>query len=417
MEVFMKNRVFVSIMLSLTIILCLGGCLGGSSSEKEVSKKDKVIEIWISDAVKSATQKQVNAFLADHPDLGEYTIVIKSVEEDDTANNILMNPENCPDLYGFAQDQLARLVAARAIAPVSEENVSWIQEQNDEKSVEAASIKDTVYAYPLTSDNGYFLYYDQSVVSDPSTLEGILADCEKAGKNFCMEISNGWYQASFFLATGCKLEYFTDDKGNFVNSNITYASPEGLAALKAMISMSKSKAFKNVTLPSDPGNCAAVVDGTWDSEEYQTAFGSNYRCAKLPTFLVDGKTYQMSGFGGFKLLGVKPQNNADRFAVCQALAKFLSDEQSQLDRFESRGWGPSNKAAQDTEAVRSNPALTALSDQMPYMVPQGQYPYNYWILTKNLGDSIVSGEHNHDKDVQLMEILKKYQKASESLKD
>ena len=413
----MKKKVFASIILALTAILCLGGCHGDSSSENEVSQIDNVIEIWISDAVKSTTQKQVTAFLADNPDLNDYDIIIKSVEEDETANSILMNTAKWPDLYGFAQDQLANLVAAEAITPVSEEDVSWIQEKNDEKSVAAASMKDTIYAYPLTSDNGYFLYYDQSVVSDPSTLEGILADCEKAGKDFCMSISSGWYQASFFFATGCKLEYFTDDQGNFIDSNITYATPEGLAALKAMIKMSKSKAFKNLDFPSDPGNCGAIVDGTWDSEEYQAAFGSNYRCAKLPTFLLDGKSYQMSGFGGFKLLGVKPQKNADKLAACQKLARYLSDEQAQLDRFESRGWGPSNKAAQASEEVKSNPALTALNEQMPYMVPQGQYPNNYWILTKTLGDSIAAGKYNNHSDAQLMEVLQKYQKTSESLQN
>ena len=411
----MKKRVFASVILSILLTLSLGGCLGGSRLKKKISQGNKVIEIWISDAVKNTTQKQVAAFKANNPDLADYKIVIKSVEEDETASNILTNTAETPDLYAFAQDQLAMLVAADVIAPVSEENISWVQEQNDEKSVAAASLKDTIYAYPLTSDNGYFLYYDQSVVSDPSTLESILADCEKAGKQFCMEISNGWYQAAFFLGTGCKLEYFTDSKGSFVDSNITYATPEGLAAFKALIKLSKSKAFKDTTLPTNPDNCAAVVDGTWDSEEYQKVFGSNYRCAKLPTFHAEGKNYQMSGFGGFKLLGVKPQKNTDKLAACQALAKYLSNEQSQLDRFESRGWGPSNKAAKDNEAVKANPALSALNGQMSFMIPQGQYPYNYWILTQNLGDSIVAGKYNDANDTQLMEVLTKFQKTSESL--
>ena len=117
----------------------------------------------------------------------------------------------------------------------------------------------------------------------------------------------------------------------------------------------------------------------------------------------------------YVILGVKPQKNTDKLAACQALAKYLSNEQSQLDRFESRGWGPSNKAAKDNEAVKANPALTALNGQMPYMIPQGQYPYNYWILTQNLGDSIVAGKYNDANDTQLMEVLTKFQKTSESL--
>ena len=48
--------------------------------------------------------------------------------------------------------------------------------ENDAGSVAAATLGDVMYAYPLTSDNGYFLYYDKSVVTDPNTLETIIAD-------------------------------------------------------------------------------------------------------------------------------------------------------------------------------------------------------------------------------------------------
>ena len=69
-------------------------------------------------------------------------------------------------------------------------------------AVSAVTLGDEMFAYPLTSDNGYFLYYDKSVVTDPSTLESILADCEAAGKSFYFEINSGWYQTAFFFGAG-----------------------------------------------------------------------------------------------------------------------------------------------------------------------------------------------------------------------
>ena len=48
----MKKRVFASVILSILGILSLGGCLGGNKSENKDSQESKVIEIWISDAVK-----------------------------------------------------------------------------------------------------------------------------------------------------------------------------------------------------------------------------------------------------------------------------------------------------------------------------------------------------------------------------
>ena len=46
------------------------------------------------------------------------------------------------------------------------------------------------------------MYYDKSVVTDPSSMEAILADCEKAGKNVYMDITSGWYQTAFFFGAG-----------------------------------------------------------------------------------------------------------------------------------------------------------------------------------------------------------------------
>lgn len=64
-----------------------------------------------------------------------------------------------------------------------------------------------LYGYPMTADNGYFLYYDKSVLSeeDVQTLDGILAKANEAGKKVFMDVSNGWYIASFFLGAGCTL--------------------------------------------------------------------------------------------------------------------------------------------------------------------------------------------------------------------
>ena len=86
-----------------------------------------------------------------------------------------------------------------------------------------------------------------------------------------------------------------------------------------------------LTAITDTQNVGAFVGGAWtindsketkdpdgepdsgDEESYvapglKTILGDNFACAKLPSFTgSDGKSYQMSGFGGFKLMGIKPQ--------------------------------------------------------------------------------------------------------------
>lgn len=75
---------------------------------------------------------------------------------------------------------------------------------NLEEAVNAASYKGTLYAYPYSADNGYFLYYDKNYFTDEDvkTLDGVLAAAEAAEKKGSMEFNSGWYLYSFFGNTG-----------------------------------------------------------------------------------------------------------------------------------------------------------------------------------------------------------------------
>ncbi len=374
------------------------------------------VKVWVADAVVDFTNEQIAKFQEAHPEMSGYTFTVEATGEGDAAGNMITDVEAGADIYVFAQDQIARLVSAGALEEVEPTNAEAVKAENDAGAVAAATVGDILYAYPITSDNGYFLYYDKSVVTDPTSLETIVADCEAAGKNFYFEINSGWYQTAFFFGTGAELTYDTDDQGNFTTCNSTYASDAGVVALKEIVELAQSKSFQNGSSVSNATNCAAIVDGTWDSEAAKEMFGDNYACAKLPSFEgSDGKTYQMSGFGGFKLLGVKPQEDELKLAVCDALAAYLSSEEVQLARFESVGWGPSNLNAQQSDAVKADEALSALADQLQYTIPQGQYPGDYWTLATSLGDSVISGEIAADaSDDDIMAALTEFQTTCES---
>ncbi len=373
------------------------------------------IKIWVADNVVDFTNEQIKVFQDAHPEFSGYTFTVEAVGEGDAAGNMITDVEAGADIYAFAQDQIARLVTAGALEVVEDSNAEVVKAENDAGAVGAATVGGTLYAYPITSDNGYFLYYDKSVVTDPSTLEGIIADCEAAGKNFYFEINSGWYQTAFFFGAGAELTYETDDAGNFTKCNSTYASDAGVVALKKIAEIASSKSFQNGSAISNATNCAAIVDGTWDAQAAKDMFGDNYACAKLHTFQgADGKTYQMSGFGGFKLLGVKPQEDDGKLAVCDALAAFLSSEEVQLARYNAVGWGPSNMKAQQSDAVKADEALSALAEQLQYTIPQGQYPGDYWSLATSLGDSIISGEIKADaSDDDFMKALTDFQTTCE----
>lgn len=392
----MKKILSLVLALAMMLSLCSFASAEGFSGE---------IKIWVAENVVEFTKTQVEAFKAANPEYANMTVVVEPVGEGDAATKMITDVEAGADIFGFAQDQLGRLVAANALEVVFEDNVAIIEQANDAGSVAAVKMGDEMYAYPMTSDNGYFLYYDKSVVTDPTDLAKVVADCEAAGKNVYFEINSGWYQTAFFFGAGCTLTYSTDNLGNIVAMDCNYASANGVKALKSMIALAKSPVFVNGSSASNATNLGAIVDGTWDAGAIKGILGDNYAAVKLPT--VDG--YQLGGFGGFKMLGVKPQTDEAKLAACDALALFLTSGEVQLARFEAVGWGPSNLEAQQSDAVKSDVALSALGAQLAFCVPQGQYPGEYWSLATALGDDILADKYDAYTDEQLMEVLVTFQ--------
>ncbi len=391
----------LSVVLALAMLLSLASIAFADYSGD--------IKIWVAENTVDFTKEQVEAFKAANPEFANMNVIVEPVGEGDAAGNMITDVEAGADIFGFAQDQLARLVAAGALEEVEPGNAEVVAASNDAGSVAAVTLGETMYAYPMTSDNGYFLYYDKSIVTDPTDLDKILADCEAAGKNFYMEINSGWYQTAFFFGAGCELTFDSDDSGALVAMNSTYASDAGVKALKSMIKLAQSPAFANGSSVSNATNLCAIVDGTWDAGAAKDVLGDNYAATKLPT--VDG--YQLGGFGGFKMLGVKPQTDDDKLAACDALAAFLTSEEVQLARYNAVGWGPSNLNAQQNEAVQADEALSALASQLAFCEPQGQYPGDYWGLATGLGDSILADELDNADDAKLLETLQNFEATCE----
>ena len=391
----------------LSVVLALAMLLSIASVSLADYSGD--IKIWVAENTVDFTKEQVEVFKAAHPEYAGMNVIVEPVGEGDAASNIITDVEAGADIFGFAQDQLARLVAAGALLDVEPGNAEKVAAENDAGSVAAVTLGDVMYAYPMTSDNGYFLYYDKSVVTDPSTMEQILADCEAAGKNFYMEINSGWYQTAFFFGAGAELTFESNDEGQLVKMNSGYASDAGVAALKSIIKVAASPAFVNGSSVSNANNICAIVDGTWDATAAKEALGDNYAATKLPT--VDG--YQMSGFGGFKMLGVKPQTDDDKLEACDALAAFLTSEDVQVARYNAVGWGPSNLNAQKNEAVQADEALSALAAQLAFCEPQGQYPGEYWSLATALGDDIIADKLDNADDATLLATLQNFEATCE----
>ena len=344
------------------------------------------ITMWVSelDGVAELTQQMIDAFEEANPGI-VINASIEGVTEADAGSKVVADVASAPDIYCFAQDQLARLVQAAALAAPGKSASETIVTNNDAGAVAAASVAGTLYAYPMTSDNGYYLYYDTSIISeeDADSLEAIIAACEANGVKFRFALENAWYTASFFFGAGCHSNWTMNEAGEFTAIDDDFNSEAGLVAMKGMEKLAKSPCYdSNADIFTDAG---AIVTGIWNANAAAEHFGDNLGATDLPSFEVDGTSYHLGSYTGNKLMGVKPQADAQKAAVLSLLAQYLTNEECQLMRYEQYQWGPSNKNAQASEAVQANTSLAALAKQGEYGQPQGQIHGSWWDIAKVLG--------------------------------
>ena len=392
--------------LALVLVMCLGlfaGCTksddptnagtqgqGGNPSTPTVPQIDLSgtydVTMWVSelDGVAEQFKAQIAEFEKAYPGV-KINATIEGVTEADAGSKVVADVASAPDIYCFAQDQLARLVQAAALAAPGKNAAENIKAANDAGAVAAGSVAGTLYAYPMTSDNGYYMYYDTSIISeeDAESLEAIIAACEANNVKFRYALENAWYTASFFFATGCVSNWTMNEAGEFTAIDDTFNTELGLIAMKGMEKLAKSPAYdSNADIFTDAG---VVITGIWNANAAADHFGANLGATDLPSFEVDGKSYHLGSFTGNKLMGVKPQSDAKKAAVLSLLAQFLTNEECQMQRYEQFQWGPSNKNAQASDAVQANTSLAALAKQGEYGQPQGQIHGSWWDIAKVLG--------------------------------
>lgn len=376
------------------------------------------ITVWVPEEMQALTETQLKTYADSQSDF-PYEFKVEAVSESNAATDMITDVTAGADLFFFAQDQLSRLVAVGGLSSVSSAFLSDVQSNNDADSISAASVNGTVYAYPITTDNGFFMYYDTRVITEEIIAQGqtaIIAACEAAGKQIGFQLSNsGWYSAAYFFGAGCVSTWTADSNGTFTGYIDTYNTEDGLGliAMQGMAELIGSSAYvgSDSADASLLGSAAVVVDGAWNYNTAKTLLGENLGCSELWSYTVDDTSYHLGSFKGCKLLGVKPQTDATKLAWCQSIANYLSGYDCQMARFESNGWGPSNKTAQATDAVKNHPALAALAAQNEYAVMQGQYPNAWWDASKALGATIENNQVSASDTDSLQGILDTYTEA------
>lgn len=378
------------------------------------------LTVWGAEEDQDYLSERVEAFKEAYADYATFDIQIGVESESTAKDTVLTDIEAAADVFAFADDQLVSLVNAGALLAL-DDNMSAVLENyagktlddvkadNVEVSIEAATYNDTLYAFPTSADNGFFLFYDSSVLSeeDVASWDSLLAAAEAAGKQVGMTISSGWYNAGFFYGAGFTTGLNDDGTTSIDWDGTSSLGYTGVDVVKGMLDITSSSAFLacadgDVSNQIASGSLCAAVSDTWDAEAAQAAFGDGYAATKLPTFTCAGDQVQMGSVAGCKLMGVNAYCDNAGWAVL--LAEFLTNEESQTRHFELREIGPSNVNSQASDEVASNVALNALAEQSEFATIQSVGD-KYWDPTATFGEIIAQQQLSADDDAAIQSAL------------
>ena len=366
----MTKRILLLI-VSTCFLLTAAACNSRAPAPEESRPAQERVSltVWGAEEDEALLEEIFASFQAHYAGQADFQISYQPQSESNCKDALLGDLEGGADVFTFADDQVAALAAAGGLDPIAD--AAAVRGACLPAAVEAASVGDTLYAYPLTADNGYFLYYNKAYLTqeDVQSLDRMLEAAAQAGKLVSMDWSSAWYVYAFFGNTGLEVGLNQDGLTNYCTWNSSDGPIRGVDVAQAMLDIAASPAFSDrpdVEFLDGvrDGTVIAGISGVWNAVAVEEVWGGDMGAAKLPTYTCAGRQVQMASFSGCKLVGVNAYSEHPDWA--DRLAQWIASEENQRLRFEMRGQGPANASAASSSQVQSSPAIAALLEQSNY---------------------------------------------------
>lgn len=393
------RRKFFLLLLSVSLLLAITACKNQTQPEEERQETAEVVQltVWGAEEDEALLQQIFDSFQRHYAGQAEFRITYQAQSESSCKDVLLGDLENGADVFAFADDQAAALAAAGALDPI--ENEAEIRAASLPAAADAASVDGVMYAYPLTADNGYFLYYNKAYFSEEEiqSLNRMTDAAARAGREVTMDWSSAWYVYSFFGNTGLEIGLNEDGITNYCTWNSADGPIRGVDVAQAMLDIASSPGFSSRTdldflAGVQDGSVVAGVSGVWNAMAIKQAWGENFGAAKLPLFTCAGQEVQMASFSGCKLVGVNAYSQHPQWAA--RLAEWITNEENQVLRFTMRGQGPANLNAANSPETQASPAIAALLAQSEFSHLQrvgGKFWDPVTLFAENLAQGNPSG--------------------------
>lgn len=401
----MKKNSILCTLMCLVSLGSLASCGSKTSESTDTSKPDptpaKKEKLVLSGAEDQRTfvMRKANEYLKAQKLDSKYELTYIAHGEDLIDSEVAdWTAETAPDIYSFSCDKSTPLAAAGALATVPDEYAEQMRKTLSETAYASATFNGDLVGYAYTASNGYFTYYDSSlpgidaIVHDNKAgsiidnIEDWLKYCEDNKKTFSYNLKEAFYTVGALTTFGAswKVEYNRDGSVKKITSD--FASDKGLKAAKMILKIMSSDAVIYTQEAPGVNNVAFCVNGAWalsnDSEGNKSAYtDAKVKTTTLPNATVGTEKKHIRSFAGTKLYGVNPSKSngkAERLNTLHGIANYLTSDDVQSARFDESQQAPSSKAVSAMDKVKSNAALSALTNQSADGMAQANLPGNIW---------------------------------------
>ena len=366
------------------------------------------ITIWATEKEEAVIKAVVEKYNANQKEeSSKFKYNFKGVTEADAGTTLAKDPtvEGRPALFLCADDHIFNLQSKGIVAELKGSYKEHVVANNSAVAVKGATYNDKLYGFPVTSDNGYFLWYNKAALSenDVKSLETVLQKAKDSKKTFGMEINNGWYANSFIMspqACGTSSLTWAANAEGKVSYTTTWDNEAGVKVSEYANSLIKPlyEAGTFVTATNEvilqgfqDGSMIAAVSGTWMESDLKKAIGENLGAVKLPEYHIDGKAYQMASFTGSKIYCINTSCTVEEQKAAAALAELLTNADSQLIRYENRQAIPCNKEAAADKRFTENTTISAKAleaqNAAAACVQSQTAQDRYWDIGKAIGEA------------------------------
>lgn len=276
-----KKKILALVLTGTVALTSFTGC-GSQKKDKTENGENKVsLTVWGAEEDQELLKGMIDSFTKEYADKAKWKINLEVESEKNAKDDVLNDLDMAADVFAFADDQVDELVKAKALQEITYEKDKVVEENGgaDSLTVQAAFKNGKLYGYPMTADNGYFMFYNKKYFSkeDVKSLDAMLKIAAGEEKKVAIEMDNAWYLYSFFAGAGLEVEKGEDGK-NTCNWNRSKGKYTGVDVAKAIMKITSHNGF--VSIPDsdfaknlEDGTVIAGINGTWQAQAAEKIWG------------------------------------------------------------------------------------------------------------------------------------------------